>query len=238
MNARTVRTLMTHNVVTARPDTGFKDIVDTMATERVSALPVVDADGWVVGIVSEADLLHKLERPDHGTAARLISRDRREATAKAAADVAADLMTAPAVTIGPDATVGAAARLMHLRQIKRLPVVDDDGRLVGIVARRDLLATYLRADAEIRAEIRNDVLLGDMLIGPSEVTATVRDGVVTLAGTVDRRSTAQILERLVRGVTGVVDVVGQLQWRYDDRDDLRRRYVFDAEVRPLAHRVP
>jgi CBS domain-containing protein len=236
MNARTVRTLMTHNVVTARPDTAFKDIVDTMATERVSALPVVDADGLVVGIVSEADLMHKLERPDHGATARLISRQRREATAKAAADVAADLMTAPAVTIAPDASAGAGARLMHQHQVKRLPVVDGDGRLVGIVSRRDLLATYLRTDDEIRAEIRDDVLLGDLLIGPSEVTATVHDGVVTLAGTVDQRSTARIVERLVRGVAGVVDVVGRLRWQYDDREDLRRHYVFDAEVRPLAHR--
>jgi CBS-domain-containing membrane protein len=238
MNARTVRTLMTHNVLTARPDTGYKDIVDTMATGRVSAVPVVDADGRVVGIVSEADLLHKLERPEHSATARLISRERREATAKAAGDIASDLMSAPAVTIGPDATAGAAARLMHTHHVKRLPVVDTDGRLIGIVARRDLLATYLRTDAEIRTEIRDDVLLGDLLIGPSEITATVHDGVVTLAGTVDRRSTAQIVERLVRGVAGVVDVVGRLRWQYDDRDDLRRRYVFDAEVRPLTHRVP
>jgi CBS domain-containing protein len=236
MNARTVRTLMTHNVVTARPDTGFKDIVDTMATERVSALPIVDAGGRIVGIVSEADLLRKLERPEHSAAARLISRDRREAAVKAAGDLAAELMTTPVVTIGPDATAGAAARLMHKHQVKRLPVVDGDGRLVGIVARRDLLATYLRTDEEIRTEIRDDVLLGDLLIGPSEVTTIVHDGVVTLAGTVDRRSTAQIVERLIRGVAGVVDVVGQLRWQYDDRDDLRRRYVFDAEVRPLAHR--
>jgi NAD(P) transhydrogenase subunit beta len=120
MNARTVRTLMTHNVVTARPDTGFKDIVDTMATERVSALPVVDADGLVVGIVSEDDLLYKLERPEHGAGARLVSRQRREAQAKAAGDTAADLMTTPAVTIGPEATAGAAARLMHQHEVREL----------------------------------------------------------------------------------------------------------------------
>jgi|SoiMethySBSTD1v2_1073268.scaffolds.fasta_scaffold00458_18 CBS domain-containing protein len=238
MNARTVRTLMTHDVVTARPDSGFKDIVDAMTTRRVSALPVVAADGQVVGIVSEADLLYKLERPEHGAAARLISRQRREATAKAAGDTAADLMTTPVVTIRPEATAGAAARLMHQHEVKRLPVVDGDGRLVGIVARRDLLATYLRPDEEIRTEIRDEVLLGDMLIGPSEITATVHDGVVTLAGAVDRRSTAQIVDRLIRGVAGVVDVVGQLRWQYDDRDDLRRHYVFDAEIRPLARRVP
>jgi len=147
-------------------------------------------------------------------------------------------MTTPVVTIRPEATAGAAARLMHQHEVKRLPVVDGDGRLVGIVARRDLLATYLRPDEEIRTEIRDEVLLGDMLIGPSEITATVHDGVVTLAGAVDRRSTAQIVDRLIRGVAGVVDVVGQLRWQYDDRDDLRRHYVFDAEIRPLARRVP
>lgn len=235
MNTRTVRTLMTHTVVTAHADTGYKDIVDTMAAERVSALPVVDDGGRVVGVVSAADLLLKLEHPEYSAAARLVSRERREATAKAAGDVAADLMTAPAITIGPEATAAAAARLMHQHQVKRLPVVDDGGHLVGIVSRRDLLATYLRSDDEIRAEIRDNVLLGDMLIGPSEMTATVHDGVVTLAGTVDRRSTAQIVDRLVRGVAGVVDVVGRLRWKYDDRDDLRRRYVFDAEVRPMVH---
>jgi len=234
MNARTVRTLMTHNVVTARADTGLKAIVDMMAGERVSALPVVDADDRVLGVVSEADLLPKLDPPTARTHALPIGRRRRVATAKAAGAVAADFMTAPAVTTGPDVTAAAAARLMQLHRIKRLPVVDSDGRLVGIVSRRDLLATYLRTDADIRTEVREDVLLDDLLIGPSEVSATVHDGVVTLAGTVDRRSTARIVDRSVRAVTGVVDVANKLRWAYDDSTDIERHYSFDAEIEPLV----
>jgi CBS domain-containing protein len=234
MNTRTVRTLMTHTVATARPDMGFKEIVDIMATERVSALPVVDPAGHVVGVVSEADLLHKLDPPADTERARLMSRRRRAAAAKAAGDAAADLMTAPVVTIGPDATAAAAARLMQEHQIKRLPVVDNDGRLVGIVSRRDLLAAYLRTDDDIHAEIRDHVLMRDMLIGPNEVTVTVHDGLVTLAGTVGRRSTARITGRLVRAVTGVVDVANHLRWEYDDSADITRRYVFDAQVGPLV----
>jgi CBS domain-containing protein len=234
MNTRTVRSLMTHNVVTARPGTGFKEIVDTMATERVSALPVVDAEGHVVGVVSEADLLPRLDPPRDRAHALLIGRRRRAVAAKAAGDVAADLMTTPAVTIGPDATAGAAARLMQQHRVKRLPVVDGEGRLVGIVSRRDLLATYLRADTDIRAEVRENVLRRDLLIGPTEVTASVHEGVVTLTGTVDRRSTARIVDRLVGTVTGVVDVANRLRWQYDDSEDINRRYVFDAQVRPLV----
>lgn len=234
MNTRRVRPLMTHDVVTARPGTGFKEIVDTMATGRVSALPVVDTEGHVVGVVSELDLLHKLD-PSAGRAhVLLIGRRRRAIAAKAAGDVAADLMTAPAVTIGPDATAGAAARLMQQHRVERLPVVDSDGRLVGIVSRRDLLATYLRADADIRAEVRENVLLHDLLIGPREVTASVHEGVVTLTGRVERRSTARMVERLVRAVTGVVNVVGRLRWTHDDSADIDRRYAFDAQIGPMV----
>lgn len=236
MNARTVGTVMTHNVVTARPDTAFKDMVDTMATERISALPVVDGAMRVVSIVSEADLLHKLDLPDEHVYARLLNRRRRAAATKAAGDIAGELMTTPAVTIGPEATIGSAARLMAQHRVKRLPVVDGDGRLVGIVSRRDLLATYLRPDDEIRAEVREDVMLRVLFVEPMAVTVTVTDGVVTLAGMVDRRSTAQIAGRIVRTVTGVVNLVNDLRWEYDDRDDLKRHYVFDAQVEPLARR--
>jgi CBS domain-containing protein len=236
MNTRTVRILMTHNVVTARPGTAFKEIVDMMATERVSALPVVDAAARVVGIVSEADLLHKLDPPTDAEHAWLISRRQRAAAAKAAGDVAADLMTKPAVTIGPDATAAAAARLMQRHQIKRLPVVDTNGRLVGIVSRRDLLGAYLRTDDDIRADVRENVLMRDLLIGPTDVSATVHDGVVTLTGTVDSRSLARITGRLVRAVTGVIDVANHLRWEYDDSADIKRRYVFDAEIMPPVRR--
>ncbi|GAA0937311.1 CBS domain-containing protein [Virgisporangium aurantiacum] len=228
MNTRTVGSVMTRNVVTARPDTSFKDLVTTLADERVSALPVVDDEGLVVGIVSEGDLLHRLDLPPDSPHGRLLHR-RRPAPAGPLGDIAAGLMTRPVVTIGSDATVGSASRLLEKHGVKRLPVVDG-GRLVGIVSRRDLLSTYLRADDDIRAEVRADALLSD----PDAVGIVVDEGIVTLTGTVGRRSTADIAGRLARAVSGVVDVVNLLDWKYDDSAELRRHYVFDAQVGPTV----
>ncbi len=229
MNTRTVRSVMTRNVVTARPDTSFKDLVTTLADERVSALPVVDDEGRVVGVVSEGDLLHRLDLPPDNPHSRLLRRRASAAPAGPLGDVAAGLMTRPAVTVASNAAVGSAARLMERHGVKRLPVVDGT-RLVGIVSRRDLLSTYLRADDDIRTEVRGDVLLTD----PATVKVVVDEGVVTLTGTVDRRSTAEIAGRLARAVSGVVDVVNLLDWQYDDSSELKRHYVFDAQVGPTV----
>lgn len=232
MNTRTVGSVMTGNVVTARPDTSFKDLVATLTDERVSALPVVDDEGRVVGIVSEGDLLHRLDLPPDSPHHRLLRRH-RSAPAGPLGDIAAGLMTRPVVTIGSDATVGHAARLLEKHGVKRLPVVDG-GRLVGIVSRRDLLSTYLRADDDIRAEVRGDVLRRVLLTDPDAVEMAVDGGVVTLTGTVDRRSTAEIAGRLARAVSGVVDVVNLLDWQYDDSTELKRHYVFNARVGPTV----
>jgi CBS domain-containing protein len=234
MNTRTVGSVMTRNVVTARPDTSFKDLVATLADERVSALPVIDDEGHVVGIVSEGDLLHRLDLPPDSPHGRLLLRRRRsDAPGGPLADIAAGLMTRPAVTIGSTATVAAAARLMEKHGVKRLPVVDS-GRLVGIVSRRDLLSTYLRADDDIRAEIRDDVLQRVLLAEPATADIAVDEGVVTLTGTADRRSTVEVAGRLARAVSGVVDVVNLLGWQYDDSAELKRHYVFDAQVGPIV----
>lgn len=233
MNARTVRTVMTRNVITARPDTTFKDLVATMADERVSALPVVDEAGHVVGVVSEGDLLHRLDLPSDSPHGRLLRRRRPERPAEPLKDMAAGVMTRPAVTIGPDATVAAAARLLEQHGIKRLPVVEDE-RLVGIVSRRDLLSTYLRDDDDIRAEVRNDVFERVLLTDQDAAGVTVVDGIVTLTGTVDRRSTAAIAGRLARAVSGVVDVLNLLGWQYDDSAEIKRHHVFDAQVGPTV----
>jgi CBS domain-containing protein len=147
--------------------------------------------------------------------------------------MAAGLMTRPAVTIGPSATVASAARLMERHDVKRLPVVDGD-HLVGIVSRRDLLSTYLRPDDDIRAEVRGDVLQRVLLTDPTAVVVAVDEGVVTLTGKVDRRSTAEIAGRLARAVSGVVDLVNLLDWKYDDTAELKRHYVFDAQVGPTV----
>ena len=136
--------------------------------------------------------------------------------AKAAGAIAAELMTTPAVTIGPDATVTEAARLLHRHGIKRLPVVDPAGPLLGIVSRADLLDVFLRSDAEIAQEVRQKVLVRAMWVNPDTVTVQVRDGIVTLSGQLERRSLIPIAVSLVYGIDGVVDVVDRLTFEVDD----------------------
>jgi CBS-domain-containing membrane protein len=152
---RRVREVMTLEVVTVGEQASFKETAATMAEHRVSALPVLDVQGRVAGIVSEADLLLKEEFPEGPAGGRLFQgRRKRVERAKAAGDTAAELMTAPAVTIGPDATVTEAATLLHRHGIKRMPVVDPAGPLLGSVSRADLIKVFLRSDAEIAKEIR------------------------------------------------------------------------------------
>ncbi|HWC40680.1 MAG TPA: CBS domain-containing protein [Actinomycetota bacterium] len=208
---------MTSEVVTIGEQTGFKEIAAVMAEHRISALPVLDPEGRVTGIVSEADLLLKEELPE-GRARRRLFQGRRHRVqrAKAAGATAAELMTAPAVTVGPDASVTEAARLLHRHGIKRLPVVDPAGPLLGIVSRADLLKVFLRADPEIAQEIRQEVLRRAMWVDPDLVTVQVRDGVVTLTGQLERRSLIPIVVSLVRGLDGVVDVVDRLTFELDD----------------------
>lgn len=213
-----VADVMTVDVVTVREDTPYRDIVDTLHEHRVSAAPVVDADGQVVGVVSEADLLHKIERLGEEHERRIfVSRRYKEAQAKAHGVLARDLMSAPAVTIAPDTPLIAAAKRLDEAKVKRLPVVDEQGRLVGIVARSDLLRVYLRPDREIEEEIREEVLRRTLWVEPGQIEVTVRDGVVTLTGRADRRSTAELAVKFTQSVAGVVDVVDRLDFEFDDR---------------------
>jgi CBS-domain-containing membrane protein len=194
----------------------FKEVATLLVEHRVSALPVLDGEGRVAGIVSEADLLLKEEFPEGPPEARLFQgRRRRETRAKVAGDTAAELMTSPAVTIGPDASVAEAVRLLHRHGIKRLAVVDPAGPLLGIVSRADLLRVFLRSDADISREVRQ-VLLRTMWVDPDTVVVEVHDGVVTLTGQLERWSLIPILVSLVRGLDGVVDVVDRLSFELDD----------------------
>jgi CBS-domain-containing membrane protein len=214
---RRVRDVMTQEVVTVDEHASFKEVATLLTERRVSALPVLDGEGRVVGLVSEADLMLKEEFPEGPPEARLFqSRRRRQTRAKAAGDTAAELMTSPAVTIGPDASVAQAARLLHRHGIKRLPVVDPAGPLLGIVSRADLLKVFLRSDADISREVRQQVLLRAMWMDPDTVVVEVRDGVVTLTGQLERRSLIPITVNLVRGLDGVVDVVDRLSFELDD----------------------
>jgi CBS-domain-containing membrane protein len=222
-----VKDVMTTDVVSVHEDTGFKDLADILIGHGVSAVPVVNDHNYVVGVVSEADLLHKVEFSGESIAARLFERRRhRAAREKAGGDDARGIMTAPAVTTSPEKKVVDAARVMEARQVKRLPVVDDQGRLVGIVSRRDLLKTFLQPDAAIRDEVVEQVLHRALWVQPPEVDVTVQDGVVTLIGELDRKSTIGVAVALTRSVDGVVDVVDRLTYRYDDTADLRSsRYM-------------
>ncbi|HEY8681316.1 MAG TPA: CBS domain-containing protein [Candidatus Dormibacteraeota bacterium] len=211
-----VRSVMTARPVVAVESTGFKEIAGLLAEYRISALPVVDEAGRLVGVVSEADLLLKETfgvRANH----RLVESGRaRRERAKAGALVARDLMTSPAVTIGTEAPIAEAARVMHDRGVKRLPVVDEDGRVVGIVTRSDLLRIFLRPDAMIREDVVEGLIVKALWMDPNTIQVTVTGGVVDLSGQVDRKSDIRILTNLVGGLDGVVGVVEKLRFSYDD----------------------
>ncbi|MFE1755677.1 CBS domain-containing protein [Streptomyces anandii] len=208
----TVGDVMTRTVVALAGGAMFKEIVRTMEQWGVSAMPVLDGRGRVIGVVSEADLLHKEEYQDyeaerHDGGAELPGVARRPAeSAKARAVTAEELMNTPAVTVPVGATLGRAARLMAQHGVKRLPVVDDDGVLAGIVSRSDLLKVYLRTDEDIAQEVRREVVAGRFPVPPESVRVSVREGVVTLAGQVPDTSLVPLVVRLVRSVDGVVDV--------------------------------
>ncbi len=207
---------MTRTVVVVHVAAPFKDVVRRMQEYRVSALPVIDDEDRLIGLVSEGDLILK-EDPALEDAAHLFEgRQRRHEREKAAGLVAAELMTTPVVTVAPDATLGEAARLMHRKGVKRLPVVDAAGRVHGILSRSDLLKVFLREDADIEHEVREDVIRRTLWIDPDTVTISVRDGVVHLEGQLERRSLIPVLERLVTAVEGVVGVEEHLSFKVDD----------------------
>lgn len=216
MRHRLVGELMTTGVVTARPDTPFKDIARLLSHNDVTAVPVLDDQDRPLGIVSEADLLRHQAAGDDPAGllppARLAAKDR----ARSDGATAGELMTSPAVCARPQWTVVEAARLMNGRRLKRLPVVDEAGRLIGILSRSDLLRVFLRPDHAMREEICRDIVRDTLRLNPDAVTVTVHDGQVTLGGTVDLRSEQLALVRLCRGVDGVVGVTDQLGWRTDD----------------------
>ncbi|MEV6210196.1 CBS domain-containing protein [Kitasatospora sp. NPDC051914] len=229
MQHRSVHDVMTQEVVTAKPDTPFKEVVALFHRNDITAVPVLDDQDRPIGMVSEADLLRKeavLPDPEGRTPGRwLPPKDR----ARAEAETAGGLMTTPAVTARPSWSVPEAARQMDKHKVKRLPVVDEAGRLVGIVSRRDLLQVFLRHDAAIREEIVHDVFGQVLWTAPEDVQVTVQDGVVTVAGRLPRRSLIPIAEQLCRAVDGVVAVHQTLDWAEDDTDvHLERPHAYRA----------
>ena len=213
--ARRVCDVMTTAVLTVDRITPYQDIDRLLTKHRISGVPVLKMGREVVGVVSETDLL-AAEDETRRQARMAASMGRRWHLRKQphVRLTAGALMTSPAITIGPDATIPAAARLMNTHHITRLPVVDEKGRLVGVVSRRDLLSVFLRPDADIAHDIRQ-VLDELPLADPKEVIAEVRHGVVTLTGLMRPESGHEqdlmpLALRLIWDVDGVVDVVNRL----------------------------
>ncbi|WP_414170635.1 CBS domain-containing protein [Streptoverticillium reticulum] len=216
MQHRTVDELMTRKVVRVRPDTPFKEIVRELAENDVTAVPVVARDGRVVGVVSEADLMRKAADQPDPFGRPLVPNLEAWERAKAEGARAEELMSAPPVCARPEWNVVETARLMSVQGVKRLPVVDETDRLVGIISRADILRVFLREDTAIREEIHRDLLQKTLGLTPSAVTAEVSEGQVSLTGTVEARSMIPVIERLCRSVDGVVAVHERLAYTDDD----------------------
>ncbi|AWK09091.1 CBS domain-containing protein [Streptomyces spongiicola] len=216
MQHRTVAELMTRHVVRARHDLPFKEIVKLLSDNDVTAVPVVDEQDRPMGVVSEADLLRKSADQEDPSGRLPIPRPEAWERAKAEGIRAEELMSAPAVCARPEWNVVEAARLMEVHGVKRLPVVDETDRLRGIVSRSDLLRVFLRRDDAIREEITRDVLRQTLGLAPSAVAVDVREGQVSLDGSVESRSLVPIIERLCRSVDGVVSVSAKVTYRTDD----------------------
>lgn len=199
----TVGDVMTRTVIGVGREAPFKDIVRTLEQWGISALPVLEGDSVVVGVVSEADLLAKEQFHDH-TPSRMEETRVMRQLVKASGVTAGELMTAPAVTVHASAPLSLAARTMAVYRIKRLPVTDGEGRLEGIVSRSDLLKVFLRDDEEIAEEVRSEV--AELLFPTRDVTVSVQDGVVTLDGEIGDTMMIPVAARLAKAVEGVVDV--------------------------------
>ena len=204
MNA-TVKDVMTTEVVAVTRETTFKEMAAVLRRYRVSALPVVDDAGRVLGVVSEADLLAKEALADPGPAGELVHR-------KAEGLTAGDLMTSPPVTAAPGDPVEQAARMMHFMRVKRLPVVNPGGQLIGIISRADVLAVFDRPDEDIRKDVVDGILMHEFLIDSRQFRVTVESGVVTMEGTPETTALGHALIRKARHVPGVVAVRDSLSY--------------------------
>ena len=207
-----VRDIMTTDVVTVRPDTPHQTVAAMLRQHRVSGFPVADDDGKVVGVVTETDLVALVAGRRH----------RRHRAAEQA--TAGDLMSHPAVTVGPDDPVKTAARLMRKQRLQRLPVVDRDGRLAGIVSRSDVLSVFQRSDEEIRREVTQDVIADGFFTDPGRFRVTVHNGIVTLEGAPGSAVLGTAIAGQVEHLEGVVAV--------------RDRFTYPAPSIPSATSVP
>jgi CBS domain-containing protein len=216
MTHRTVREVMTAKVVTVTEGATFKELATVLSEHRISAVPVLDGQGHVIGLVSEIDLLRKEEYQDDRSAPALPRWGHRDDRSRAAGLTAADVMTSPVLTIRQDASVVEAARALDRSHVRRLVVTDDNGQLAGIITPIDLLRTYLRSDQEILDEIVGEVITSYLGTDPARVEVAVASGVVSLSGEVEKKSMIPLAARMARAVDGVVDVRERLSYGIND----------------------
>jgi CBS domain-containing protein len=226
-----VQDVMTTEVITAPEDASVAEIVTLLTDRQITAVPITDRFDAVLGVVSWTDLREKIavgtpEDARPGWWARSAP-----ASAHWPQGTAVEVMSAPALTIGADTSLPAAARAMYRRGVGRLLVVGRDNRLRGIVTRSDLLKVYARLDAVIRDEVAHRVLADTLGIPVGTVRATVEEGVVTLTGRTRHKTTAVAAARLAGAVPGVTDVVDRLTHDVDDT-------IATASARPAAPRDP
>ncbi|MFD8325966.1 CBS domain-containing protein [Streptomyces lydicus] len=198
MKRRRVGSVMTDEVVRARSGTPAAQLARWLREYDINGLPVVDADDRVIGVVSATDLAR---------------------TARGAAGsgdlTAGAVMSAPARTVRADDSVVRAARLMSASGIERLPVVDEEARLIGMLTRRDVLRIFARADAEIHEEVSDDILVRALGLSPTSVAVSVHDGVVTLGGSLENSGQVALAVRMTRQVDGVTAVVNRLTYGHE-----------------------
>jgi len=195
--------LMTADVITASPDTPIKAAARLMVRNKVSGLPVCDEDSKVVGIITEADFL-RLEVA------------REEADDPQPVERVEQVMHRSVLTITPDATIADAARLMVVNDVNRLPVIDEDGKSLGIISRLDVVAAFTRPDEIIEDEIKEDLVRRVLFVDPDDISVDVSNGIVTFRGEIGTRNEARLLAELARRLDGVIKVRNELTWRLDD----------------------
>jgi CBS domain-containing protein len=226
-----VEDVMTNEVRTVRSETLLKEAAEILAWQRISGLPVVDTENHVVGVLSEGDILLK----ERGETEKKSLFDRwfeiplPEFVSKLEARTAGEAMSAPAITIGPKRPLTEAANRMIDEGVNRLPVVDDAGKLIGIVTRADLVRAFVRSDEEIAKEIREDVVRRTLWIQPDSIEVIVENGEVRLSGQVETKADAELIPAFVQRVPGVVSVLSKLRWPEQNGDRSKRLLLWHKQ---------
>lgn len=197
--------LMTTEVIAVSRDTGLREAARLMFRNRVSGLPIIEPDGTLIGIITEADFLR-------------LEVERQEGARDQAVTVG-EVMSIGVVTVRPEMEIYEAAKIMAVQEVKRLPVVDDDNRLLGVISRADIVSIFTRPDDVIEDEIREDLLRRVLFIDPDDLRVSVTNGVVALSGEVGTRAEASMLEELTNRLDGVFGVETKLTWLHADVDD-------------------